>query len=308
MFDRVVLFIMGPTCVGKSKISIELSKTVSLNVINMDSSSVYRYMDIGTSKPNKKELKALKHYLIDIKDPIERYSVGDFCIDSLSILNISFLDNKIPCFVGGTMMYSWYFQSGFFSCFYLDFDIKDSFFSICNFYGLDYVYNRLMCLNFNLYDFLTLCNFYLITDIMCLYKFFNIKSKNAINLNYNIANIKIVNIGIFPREKFCFYDRIEDRFNFMLDMGFINEIDVLYNNWNLSVDMSSIKSIGYKHAWNYLDNKLSFFEFRSKSVMDTKFLYKRQVTWLKRWDNKIHCFFDDDSSIVYKIKSLCCGN
>lgn len=103
--QNIIFSIIGPTCVGKTDLSILLAKKYSFDIISMDSSMVYKYMDIGTSKPSKNILSKFKHYLIDICDPSINYSVYNFYYDSLDIIESCFNKNRCPLFVGGTMLY-----------------------------------------------------------------------------------------------------------------------------------------------------------------------------------------------------------
>ncbi|HFL8824149.1 MAG TPA: tRNA (adenosine(37)-N6)-dimethylallyltransferase MiaA [Candidatus Azoamicus sp. OHIO1] len=307
MFDnKVILFLMGPTCVGKSFLSIELFRRCSINIINMDSSMIYRYMNIGTSKPTNDELALFKHYLIDIKDPVEFYSVGDFCRDAVSIINICLLEKKIPCFVGGTMMYSWYLQHGLFSIPKVDPDIRNIMSHFCDLYGLSFLYDKLRFVNPVLAKNIGYNDKQrVIRALEMSYSVLNNKHDNDyLKLNYFANNWKIINIGIVPFSKFDLCDRIEKRFDLMLKLGFIDEVRNLYNRGDLNSKMSSVRSIGYKQIWNYLENKISFSDLRNQSIKDTICLVKRQLTWLKKWKNKIYYIFDNDSNIINTIMKL----
>ena len=107
MFNNKIICIFGPTCVGKTDISILLSDFLACEIVSVDSSMVYKYMNIGTNKPSLILLNKIKHNLIDIRNPCDYYSAFDFYQDSVKLINTSWNENKIPIFVGGTMMYFW---------------------------------------------------------------------------------------------------------------------------------------------------------------------------------------------------------
>lgn len=113
MFYGKVLCILGPTCVGKTKISLDLSTVLTIEIINVDSCMIYKNMDIGTDKPHHIKLYKTKHHLINILDPKEKYSVNQFSLDSLHIIKNCWKNNKLPTFVGGNLMYMWFFQNIF---------------------------------------------------------------------------------------------------------------------------------------------------------------------------------------------------
>lgn len=109
-----VFCLFGPTCVGKTDIAVFLSEKLPVEIISVDSGMFYKYLDLGTGKPSKQLLSHVKHHLIDICNPEDTYSIFDFCVDSCSIIESSFKRNVIPIFVGGSMMYFWVLQCGFF--------------------------------------------------------------------------------------------------------------------------------------------------------------------------------------------------
>jgi tRNA dimethylallyltransferase len=109
-----IVFLMGPTCVGKTDIALNINACLPVNIISVDSSMIYKYMNIGTGKPNDNILSLVTHHFVNIIDPSENFSVWDFCEKSFYIIKNSFKEKKIPFFVGGTLMYFWYLK------FYID--------------------------------------------------------------------------------------------------------------------------------------------------------------------------------------------
>ena len=294
MKSRFVLFLMGPTCVGKSSISISLAEKFPLDIISVDSSMIYRYMNIGTDKPNGYVLKKINHHLIDIIDPSEKYSIGNFCFDSYKIMNNSILNNRIPCFVGGTMMYFWRIQNGLFFLSKIN-----SFLNSNKKLSDHFIYNNNSLFFLDEY-FSTLFKYSKIN-----YYDNNIDNYFLLNSNYfNLFNCKLLNVIIYHDDKFSVYKLIANRIDKMFDCGFIDEVLFLYKRGDLNLKMQSIKSIGYKQIWLYLDGKISFFEAKNDIIKITKFLFKKQLTWLKIWNSNAYYLNMNSKNIVDNIISL----
>ncbi len=237
MINKLSICLLGPTCVGKSSVSFKLNDFLPIEIISLDSVMIYKYMNIGSDKPNDRILTDIKHYLINICDPIESYSIFKFCIDSIDILNSCFKRNKIPLFVGGNLMYLWFFQNIF--------------------------------------------------------------------LNKYSYNIKFLNIGIIPIDKFKLKQLIKIRLFNMFKRGFVDEVEFLYNRGNLNLMTSSINSIGYKDLWLYFQNKINFNDVTNNILLSTFNLVEKQEVWLKKWKQNIIYIESDKDKILYnKIYNL----
>lgn len=117
---KVIIVLMGPSSIGKTSLSLKLYKLFNLDIINVDSSMIYKNMNIGTGKPNIIKLKHIKHNLTNILNFYEKYSVFKFCIDTFFLIQNSISKKKIPLLVGGNMMYNWFYQTYFFKKYYFD--------------------------------------------------------------------------------------------------------------------------------------------------------------------------------------------
>lgn len=140
---RNVFCLLGPTGIGKSYIAIELYHLLPIEIINVDSCNIYKYMDIGTDKPSKQILKLIPHNLINIIDPIEYYSVNNFILDVKFLINKIFKKNKIPLLVGGTMMYYNVLFNGLILLPKCNFQIRTYLLNLLNIHGKYYLYNLL---------------------------------------------------------------------------------------------------------------------------------------------------------------------
>lgn len=272
----ICVFLLGPTCSGKTKLSLEICKYLPLEIINFDSSIFYKYMNIGTGKPTKTMLVDIKHHLIDILDPSDKYSVWNFCIDALFIVFDCFSRSVIPLFVGGTMMYAWYFQNFFY--------FLNAFFMTNKFCLSKYV------------------------DLFLLY--FNLKSvyKNFFNDSHLIKNFfsfDIINIFLLPLDKNIFYCKIKNRFFNMLEIGFLEEVLFLRSKNEISFHSNAMKAIGYKELWLYLDNKIDFSTVLNSILLSTFRLSDIQLKWLKKF-NGISFYVEnkDNKSLTNILKIL----
>lgn len=237
MNDKILFFLLGPTCVGKTNLSLKLFDYFPFEIVNVDSSMIYKFMDIGTGKPCFNIRNKIKHHLIDIKMPIESYSVWDFCLDAFYAIFDCLNRNKVPLFVGGTMMYVWYLQ------------------------------NFLKSVN---------KNFFL---------YHNLKSKLYHFNNKLDFNFSFINIFLLPFDKDVFYCKIRNRVWDMLNFGFLNEVIFLRSNLQMNLNCSSLKSIGYKDLWFYLDGKISFVNAVNSIFESTFKLADNQLKWSKKFSN-----------------------
>ncbi|BFR92781.1 tRNA (adenosine(37)-N6)-dimethylallyltransferase MiaA [endosymbiont of Pachyrhynchus infernalis] len=302
-FNKIpILFIIGHTASGKTKLSFKLSNLFPIKLINSDSTLIFRDMNIGTSKPNKEELIKYPYKIIDIRDPIQKYSVLDFCRDSITSIYEILLCNKIPTFVGGSMFYIKTLLNGInlYSNLFINFNIKKSINDI-NIYKIKNLYFKLNKNNLN------------INNNKIIYKYienyFLIKNNSKfIGLN-NISNklFDIYQIIIINEDKTNINKKIKFRFYKMIDDGFENEVLNLFNRGDLDYNKQSIKSIGYKQMWDYFSNKISYKDMINNSIKSTINLYKKQINWINNWKFKFKKFNTDNNSInklIHHIKNI----
>jgi len=290
MLKRYAVCLMGPTCIGKTDLSIKLLASFPFEIISVDSSMIFKSMNIGTGKPHLYLLNKFKHNLINICDPCDKYSVFDFCRDSLLIMRDCWKRGKIPLFVGGTMMYFWMLQRNFYfnistySSLMNKYLIEPSFFS---FKFLDELSRDLIKSDrVKLFDMSYSCN-----------------SISSLNKNYFAMTeyCNFLNIAIVPIDKYKLYSRIRKRFYKMLRLGLIDEVYSLYTRMDLHLMNQSIRSIGYKDFWLYFDNKLSFKNTMESVVDSTISLSNRQMFWLKKWRDDLIYIEDTDRNILPRV-------
>ncbi len=290
-----IFCLIGPTAVGKSLISLELCKSFPFEIISVDSALIYKYMNIGTDKPNKKILSNISHYLIDIIDPKDIYSVNNFFFDILnSIYKIIYINKKIPLLVGGTMMYYNILFNGLWILPNSNLRIRNHIELLFNKYGNKYVFNILKKIDYDISQKVHINDKYRIMRNLEIFistgkKISFLKKNYRFNLNFNFIKIII----LFENNNYK--KKIINRFYSMLENGFEKEVNYLYNRKDLNIDKPSIKCIGYKQMWLYLDSKISYINMIKDTILKNFLLVKNQIKWIKKWIN--------NSFIVYNNKN-----
>jgi len=290
---------MGPTAVGKTDLGIQLSHQFPMGLISVDSAMVYRGMDIGTAKPSKKDF----HYLIDICNPNENYSVGKFCEDAL--LSIKHIENnhRIPLLVGGTMMYFRALQNGLSDLPKSDAAIRKKISQELVEFGVQKCHEKLMAIDPNSASKIHSNDSQRISRALEVYEStgiplstFHEKQKKY------LQNYQIVNIGIMPKNRDQLKEKIKLRFMMMLENGFIEEVEKLM----IYKDYPSMKSVGYYEVSQYLQNQYDKYTMIEKAIIATCQLAKRQMTWLRsfqdivQFDSESNSLFDDVVSFINK--------
>ncbi|WP_299082449.1 tRNA (adenosine(37)-N6)-dimethylallyltransferase MiaA [uncultured Paraglaciecola sp.] len=296
------IFLMGPTASGKTALAIELCENLPCEIISVDSALIYRGMDIGTAKPNAEELARAPHQLIDILDPAQSYSVAEFRKDALLAMQDITSRGKIPLLVGGTMMYYKALVDGLSPLPESDQSVRRGIEAKAEENGWQALHDELAHVDpssakrihpndpqrliraLEVYQ-LTQRS---MTDLMA--------TKSA-PIPYNIKQFCIA-----PDDRKVLHQRIAQRFQIMVDTGFQEEVEMLKDRGDLHLNLPSIRCVGYRQMWQYLDGDFDFNEMREKSIAATRQLAKRQLTWLRGWKDlhMLETFASDNMSKVLK--------
>ncbi len=298
-----IFCILGPTGIGKSYIAMQLCKILPIELISVDSGLIYKDLNIGTAKPNNLELKYFPHRLINIINPEEYYSVKKFFIDLIYELNdIIYIKKKIPLLVGGTMMYFNIIFNGLYLLPDPNYKIRFYIENLLNNFGIKYIFNILKNVDINSSKKIHWNDKYRI--IRNLEVFFTTKKNVSFFKNIQKVNLnfKIYKIIILPKNKNKLFEIIVDRFYKMLSMGLEDEVYNLYIRNNLNINKPSIKCIGYKQMWLYIDRKISYLKMIKDTVNSTFNLVKKQLTWLNRWSSDLKII--NDSNYINKISEI----
>lgn len=283
----LAIFIMGPTATGKTDLALsiynELGQSEVFDLISVDSALVYRGMDIGTAKPDLQTLSKAPHALIDIIDPAEVYSAGQFREDALCLMKQSVDNQRTPILVGGTMLYFNTLQKGMAEMPQVDASVKQAIEHEANSKGILAMHERLKKVDPVSADRIHPNDPQRIKRALELYDF------TGKTLTYfwqkqgeNQLPYRRVKIALVPDDREELRKRITQRFDLMLQLGFIEEVAGLYRRGDLHVAMPSIRAVGYRQVWSYLAGDYGFDEMREKAIIATAQLAKRQMTWLRK--------------------------
>ncbi len=277
------IFLMGPTASGKTALSVQLAQALNGEIISVDSALVFKGMDIGTAKPSMDERGGIPHHLIDILDPAEAYSTGQFRKQALALMGQISRRGKIPILVGGTMLYFKVLNSGLAVLPEADPLIRAKLDRDLAQLGKEALHQRLAGIDPEAAARIHPNDPQRVQRALEVYaisgkpltSFFS--AAQAQDIPYQ--KIKLI---IAPQDRALLHGIIALRFKQMLERGFIDEVEALYHRGNLTDKMPSIRAVGYRQAWSYLQGEYNLDTMTEKAVIATRQLAKRQFTWLRR--------------------------
>jgi tRNA dimethylallyltransferase len=289
------IFLMGPTAAGKTELAMALSNALPVELISVDSALVYKGMDIGTAKPSADELQRYPHHLIDILDPTEPYSAGQFREDALALMADITSRGKIPLLVGGTMLYFNALQRGLADLPSADPIIRAQLDKDIEQYGLAEMHKRLAQI-----DPVSAARIH-VNDPQRLQRaleVFEITGKTITELTQKqVDNLPytVLKVIITPFDRAVLHQRIEVRYRNMIERGFLDEVRGLYQREDCHAQLPAIRSVGYRQAWAYLDGDYDIDTFIYKAIVATRQMAKRQLTWLRSQDDGV--WFDSSTGL-----------
>ncbi len=300
------IFLMGPTASGKTDLAMALCEKLPCDIISVDSAMIYRGMDIGTAKPSPDELARFPHRLIDICDPADTYSAADFRRDALAQMAAITEAGRIPLLVGGTMLYFKALLSGLSGLPAADPGVRADIERQAQAEGWLALHRELAQLDPEAASAIHPNNRQRLTralEVVRLtgqpisrlwraqagdggntkviedYPYFTHWQADEIgSLPYTVCQIAIA-----PADRHWLHDRIQRRFLQMLDQGFVEEVRGLRSRPDLTPELPSMRCVGYRQAWQYLDGDFDYQTMVDKGVAATRQLAKRQLTWLRKW-------------------------
>lgn len=280
---NAVITIYGPTAAGKTALSLALCDKLDCEIISVDSALIYRGMDIGTAKPTPEEQAKVPHHLIDICDPSETYSAADFQRDALRLIEDIQARGKVPLLVGGTMLYFKALLEGLSQLPESDASVRHKLTQEMEESGLAALHDRLKTV-----DPVSAKRIHPNDPqrTMRALEVYEVSGKTLTELTkerFGQLNKPVYQFAIAPKERSVLHQRIEQRFDQMLSEPFEDEVSKLFERGDLHEDLPSIRSVGYRQMWQYLNGELSYEEMRERGIIATRQLAKRQLTWLNGW-------------------------
>ncbi|WP_117236221.1 tRNA (adenosine(37)-N6)-dimethylallyltransferase MiaA [Vibrio maerlii] len=281
----LALFLMGPTASGKTDLAIRLRQKYPVEIISVDSALIYKGMDIGTAKPDETELEQAPHRLIDILDPSESYSAADFRRDALEAMDEIVAQGKIPLLVGGTMLYYKALLEGLSPLPKADPEIRAQIEKESQQLGWAALHEQLRAIDTVSAERIHQNDPQRLSRALEVYR---ISGKTLTELTQTQGEplpFRVKQFAIAPKERAELHRRIELRFDKMMEAGFEEEMRELYAREDLHPDLPSIRCVGYRQMWDYLDGNCTLDDAIFKGVCATRQLAKRQITWLRSWDD-----------------------
>jgi len=298
-----VICLMGPTASGKTALAMALHDALPCDIVSVDSALIYQEMNIGTAKPTQAELQQYPHRLINLRDASESYSAADFCQDALAQINEIKANNRIPLLVGGTMMYFKSLIEGISPLPTANAEIRQKIEEEAADLGWQVMHDQLAEI-----DPVSALRIHpndpqRITRALEVHRL----TGNTLTQLTEIKGAKlggnILQLAITPKERSSLHNRIEQRFKQMIDLGFEQEVLKLKNRKDLHHDLPSIRCVGYRQMWQYLDGDFDHKEMVFRGVCATRQLAKRQLTWLRSWPD-LHWLTTDDKTNLAQVLSL----
>jgi tRNA dimethylallyltransferase len=273
---------MGPTASGKTELALALCDLLPLEIISVDSALIYRGMDIGTAKPSLTLQKQYKHHLIDILDPLESYSAAAFRRDALAIMAEISSRGRVPLLVGGTMLYYRALQQGLAVLPDAQPELRRQLEQRWQQQGLEALHKELQKLDpaaavrihpNDPQRILRALEVVLVTG----------KSMTELWAQQPESELpyRLLKLALWPQDRMLLHARIARRFEQMLAGGFIAEVQALKNRGDLSENLPSMRSVGYRQVWQHLAGELDYEQTKERGIIATRQLAKRQLTWLR---------------------------
>ncbi|MCY4330851.1 MAG: tRNA (adenosine(37)-N6)-dimethylallyltransferase MiaA [Endozoicomonadaceae bacterium] len=279
---------MGPTASGKTALAMQLHDLLPCEIISVDSVQVYKGLDIGTAKPHAQKLRSYPHHLIDIREPEIPYSVAEFRRDALLKMQNIVAKGSIPLLVGGSMLYFKALTQGIAELPPANKHVRCKIDKIACRYGWSEIHNRLAKVDPETSRRLHANDSQRLQRAMEVYILTGktltaFHEEQVNNLPYHY-----INIAIAPGERKFLHEQIAQRCQQMFESGFIDEVRQLRARGTLNLHLPSMRSVGYRQAWEFLESTENNGEIENlieKCVIATRQLAKKQLTWLKSWRN-----------------------
>jgi len=288
MQSHAGLCLAGPTASGKTALALEIAQTMPVEIISVDSALVYQGMDIGTAKPSAGELASVPHHLIDIRDPSQAYSAAEFARDATRLMSEIRERGKLPLLVGGTMLYFKALMEGLDDLPLADTLIRSDIQAQALSLGWPAMHAELALVDPVTAARLPPMDSQRISRALEVWRISG-KPLSSFFGETKVAGPKMMLLSLEPVERAWLHERIAQRFDAMLTAGLVDEVRALRARGDLTLDMPSMRCVGYRQVWEWLDqqdgNALAGDSglpvMRDKGIAASRQLAKRQLTWLR---------------------------
>lgn len=277
------ILLIGPTASGKTGLAVRLVRAFPLEIISVDSAQIYRGMDIGTAKPDQSTLAEAPHHLLDVLDPEQRYSAAQFRADALALMAEIRARGRMPLLVGGTMLYFRALTEGLAELPAADPAVRDELEAQAREEGWPAMHRQLARL-----DPVTAARLHP-NDAQRVQRALEVERLSGRPLSEllerggeHAAAGTLLPVVLRPARRAWLHERIERRFHEMLAAGFVDEVVSLRERPGLTAEHPSMRTVGYRQIWQYLDGAQDYPITVQRGVAATRQFAKRQLTWLRR--------------------------
>jgi tRNA dimethylallyltransferase len=279
---RPVVMLMGPTGAGKTDLALELASDLPVEIVSVDSAMVYRGMDIGTGKPSAEILRQHPHHLVDILDPAQSYSAGQFVRDALHAIRDIHARGRLPLLVGGTMLYFRALRHGLAQLPQADPQVRAAIDAEAAQQGWPALHTQLASIDPVAAARIQPNDGQRIQRAL---EVFRLSGRTMTDLHAATAlpdpSLTFASYAWVPGDRERLYESIAGRFENMMAMGLMEEVDALYRRGDLHSRLPAIRSVGYRQLWEYLDGAVSRNQAVENAVLATRHLARRQLVWLR---------------------------
>jgi tRNA dimethylallyltransferase len=285
MLDQrpLAIALMGPTASGKTALAMDWVRRLNAEIVSVDSALVYRGMNIGAAKPSASELASVPHHLIDIREPWQTFSAADFAGEALVAMHAIEQRGKLPLLVGGTGLYFRALLEGLSAMPPADKFVRTAIEQRAQTLGWAALHAELARIDPAAGTRIKPADTQRITRALEVFEL----SGKPISLWQQQSSrqrfpFRVLRLCIAPDHRVVLHQRIEQRFDRMLEDGFLNEMKTLRANALIHSDLASMRAVGYRQAWRFLEGETKFEQFRDEAIAATRQLAKRQLTWFRR--------------------------
>tara|TARA_B100001146_G_scaffold34197_1_gene27583 strand:- start:1532 stop:2434 length:903 start_codon:yes stop_codon:yes gene_type:complete len=298
--NNKLIYIAGPTCIGKTSLSIEIAKRLETEIISCDSRQFYKELKIGTSPPSREQLKEINHHFIHNKSIHDKYNVGMYEKDAINLINNLFKENEIIILVGGSGLYADSILYGIDDFPEIPSNIRNKIISEYESGGIEVIQNKLKKLDTKYYEEVDLSNSARIIRALEIIEFTGNKF-SSLRTNKQKNRIFQSHVIVVECEREKLYTRINNRVDKMIKEGLEKEVLSLKD----FKELNTLNTVGYKEFFNYFDNKISYNDTINKIKQNTRNYAKRQITWLKKYKKSIKVYYKQEvDSIINELNQV----
>ncbi|HXW65497.1 MAG TPA: tRNA (adenosine(37)-N6)-dimethylallyltransferase MiaA [Burkholderiaceae bacterium] len=280
------VLLLGPTACGKSALALALARQFALEIISIDSTQVYRGLDIGSAKPSTADRAQVPHHLLDLRDPMQPYSAAQFVRDAAAAIDQVRRLGKLPLLVGGTMMYARALREGLSQLPGADPQIRARIEREAAEHGWPALHARLQAIDPETARRLAPADRQRIGRALELFERSGRRPSELLRVPTRPL-CRLLTIALMPADRAELHRRIERRFDAMVQQGFLAEVRALRARTDLHAQLPSLRSVGYRQAWEHLEKGTSTDAFRASAIAATRQLAKRQITWLRSMNDAV---------------------